>query len=96
MVLTIIKQAAAMKEVILAANALTNAQFEHNKNKIFQKSAVVDISNRIFNFSVAIKNSALTIEEKQSLLALSQEDVYVFARALTLTFLKRAIKNPQH
>lgn len=95
-VLTIIKQAASMKEVITTANALTSAQFEHRKNKIFQNPVVVDISDRISNFTAALNRSSLNIEEKQSLLALSQEEVYVFARALTLTFLKRAIKNPQH
>ncbi len=95
-VLTIIKQAAVMKEVIMTANALTNAQFEHQKNRIFQNLAVVDISDRISNFTAALTRSDLKIEEKQSLLALSQEEVYLFARAITLSFLKRAIKNPQH
>jgi len=84
-----------MKKIITAANNLTNAQFELQSNKILKKKALSDTKKEIEAFRESIKKSSLTLEERDSLLNKSDEELYKFAHELIIEFIRQEIKTPK-
>ncbi len=95
MIKKIISEAAVMKKIITAANNLTNAQFELQSNKILKKKALSDTKKEIEAFRESIKKSSLTLEERDSLLNKSDEELYKFAHELIIEFIRQEIKTPK-
>lgn len=95
MIKKIILEAAVMKNLITAANNLTNAQFELQSNKILKKETQSDTKKEIEAFRESIKKSSLTLEEKDSLLNLSDKELYKFAHELIIEFIRQEIKTPK-
>lgn len=93
MINDLLTQASTVKEVILTANGLANAQFEYNLANIFQRKAgTQNIKTEIENFRKVINSSLLEKSKKNELIALSSFDLCSFASNLTVAFMKREIK----
>lgn len=91
----VIKNAGEMKEVIVAANLVTNNQFEQVGAKLLHYSKSINHQSQfIKKMRLAIKASPLPQADKEVLANLDDASVYNFARQLILQYLRKEIKTP--
>lgn len=93
----IIKKAATIETIIVAARTLTNCQYQVMSHKIMRKKishAKVNhhIKEANEKLKVAIRNSDL--EEKNKILLLSDEQLGILASKITVNVLAKNIKAP--
>jgi len=89
-----IKEATAMKEIIVVARSLVDAVFTAKADKILKRSKKSVFRAELQALRHAINDSSLLGKEKRQINAFSDFELYDFARKLTLAMLEKEIKPP--
>ncbi len=86
-----------MKELIVAAQALTNAAFKiANHSIVGNNETSAKDAEKLTTAEIRqkIETSALPDEDKKYLSLMNNEEIYIFAREIVISLAQRELKNP--
>ncbi len=89
----IINEAKIMKSIIIAANQLTNAEYDFKTKDIFKRRNKDNLEKEILKFRDVIKRSPLSAKNVKIILILNSVNTYNFAREIVINFTKQEIKD---
>ncbi len=89
----IIREAKIMKDVIIAANQLTNDEYDFQAKRIFKLEAQDKLEKGVQRFREVIKLSPLCARKVKIILELDSTSTYNFAREIMISFTRQEIKD---